>query len=465
MTIPPASTESVLDLRHRVQESLPEYAATLLNAIDAIAVGQRIGTAGEVARSPLFGFALATLYTALRSAAQTQRGGQRNRRELKHALKHALKRLRRARLLWLDAWAERFTVPDTEFGPWRLRVLDATNYPRPKAPTVERGYAHGAAGMGVGHALSVLSERVAAGSWVVPLEIEVVPVGEAPSAFGARQIVEFVHTQGWDSDEMLAVDAGYTNVPTLRPMVEAGALLLGRISGRRVLFRPPPPRTGKRGRPAVRGAKIKLWDQRTLPSPGLEEAFELDGKRRFEVARYDDVRMRSWPEQRLTLYRIVEYRADGRRRFKRPLWLIYAGSVAAPSPRAARALYGARYGIEHSFRFLKGELGLVSGQFNGDSALGREALWVELVATAFWELFALRGAIVGETAPGSDSTTVPHVTPGAARKQALGIFVELGITRPKPTPRGKSPGRAEATTLERRRRYKVFRKRKRKRAA
>lgn len=442
---------------------MPEYARTLLNTIEALAVGTRIGTAGEVTLSPLFGFALSTLYSALRSAAQTQRGSQANRRDLKQVLK----RLRRARLLWLDAWAERFTVPDPELDPWRVRVLDATDYPRPKAVTVQRGYAHGASGMGVGHVLSVLSERVAGGSWIVPLEIEVVPVGEGPSAFGARQIVEFIAKQGWEPDEMLTIDAGYTNVPTLRPMVEAGALLLGRISGRRVLFRPPPRAPAKRGpgRPRIRGDKIKLWDQRTLPTPALDEAFELDDKRRFEVARYDDVRMRTWPEQRLTLYRVIEYRPDGRRRFKRPLWLIYAGSVPAPSPRQARALYGARFSIEHSFRFLKGELGLVSGQFNGEGALGREALWVEMVATAFWELFALRGTIVGESAPGSDSTPVPHVTPGAVRKQGLGIFVKLGITRPTPTSRGKSPGRAEATTLEPRKRYKVFRKRKRKRAA
>ena len=38
----------------------------------------------------------------------------------------------------------------------------------------------------------------------------------------------------------------------------------------------------------------------------------------------------------------------------------------------------------------KQELGLVSGQFNGPAAEGREQTWVELLATVFWLLWALR---------------------------------------------------------------------------
>ena len=129
-----------------------------------------------------------------------------------------------------------------------------------------------------------------------------------------QPIVDFILEQGWESDDLLTIDADYTKVPTLKPMLGAGANVLGRISGRRCLFQAPPPRTGRRGRPFVRGAKIKLWDQRTLPAASREQSVTIEQGSRFEISCWDDVRMRQWPEQPMTLYRVVEYRADGSRR-------------------------------------------------------------------------------------------------------------------------------------------------------
>ena len=60
---------------------------------------------------------------------------------------------------------------------------------------------------------------------------------------------------------------------------------------------------------------------------------------------------------------------------------IRASPVSAPTPREAEAIYDERFSIEHLIRFGKQELGLVSGQFNGPVAEGREQVWVELVAT------------------------------------------------------------------------------------
>ena len=167
------STDSVLDLRLGLEQALPDYAATLLNAIDSLAAGPHIGAPSDLLGAPLFGYALSTLYTALQTAVQAKRGKQSNRRELKRLLK----RVRRARLTWFEQWGARLGVSLPEFGQWRVRVLDATNYPRPKAPTVERGYAHGVGGMRPGHTLSVLSARAANGAWMLPLEIELMICG------------------------------------------------------------------------------------------------------------------------------------------------------------------------------------------------------------------------------------------------------------------------------------------------
>jgi hypothetical protein len=88
----------------------------------------------------------------------------------------------------------------------------------------------------------------------------------------------------------------------------------------------------------------------------------------------------------------------------RPLWLLFVTrqpptaetrSVQAPTPRQAEAIYDERFNVEHALRFGKQKLGLVKGQFNGLAAEGGEQTWVELVATVYWLLWALR-AVVNE---------------------------------------------------------------------
>lgn len=66
--------------------------------------------------------------------------------------------MRQARLQWWRDWGESMRETDPTLGPWRVRVLDATNYDRPKTETVKLGYGHGVEGMKPGHGLSVLSQ-------------------------------------------------------------------------------------------------------------------------------------------------------------------------------------------------------------------------------------------------------------------------------------------------------------------
>src|SRR5262249_22680113 len=158
-------------------------------------------------------------------------------------------------------------------------------------------------------------------------------------------------------------------------------------------------------------------------------------------SRWDDVRMRQWPAQQLVLYRVIEYRADGKPRYKRPLWLIFVPATPEtdlPMPREAQAMYEERFGIEHSIRFLKRELGLTAGQFNSTEAEGRVQVWVEIVATVFRFLWALRGLA------NADNRNIPKwwrsgkLTPGAVRRMAAGLLLSLKWGKPEPKLRGKS---------------------------
>jgi len=101
-----------------------------------------------------------------------------------------LRRLRAARLNLLKA----HPPPERreELGPWRVKILGASNYDRPKTRAVEVGYVRGASGMKPGHALSLLGERVGPGSWTLPLEIARFSPQTDPLSFGAAQLEQFV---------------------------------------------------------------------------------------------------------------------------------------------------------------------------------------------------------------------------------------------------------------------------------
>ena len=439
----------IKDFRDHVSQGLGPASGVLFNVIDVLAVGPCPFSPVELTLSPLWGYRWSSLYTGIDRASQ----------ELAETISDDdwLQQLRKERLAWL-ATQDNIAV-NPAMGQWQVRILDASDYPRPKTKTVELGYVHGADGMHLGHGLSLLSERVGEGSWTLPLEIGWIPPRSGPITYGVGQLEEFVKRHGWSPQKVLAVDAQYTVEPFLNPVHGLGIPVLGRVASNRVFFLPPPNYSGF-GRPPVRGRKIKLNDARTLPKIDAHEEWELEGGGRIEVSRWNDIRMRKWPGQRLALYRVIEYKADGQPRYKRPLWLIFvpaSDEIELPTPREAQAIYEERFSVEHSIRFMKGALGLTSGQFNSVEAEGRVQVWVEIVATTYWFLWALR--LMAET----EREKLPgwwrsgKLTPGAVRRLAAGLLLSLGWSKPEPKTRGKSPGRAKETRFEPRERFKAYR--------
>ena len=445
-----ASKASIEDFRDHVAQGLGPASEVLFNVIDVLAIGPRPASPVEMTLSPLWGYRWSNLYTGIDRASQ----------ELAETIADDdwLQELRKQRLAWLASQEKIEVNPAT--GPWGVRILDASDYPRPKTETVELGYVHGASGMRLGHGLSLLCERVGAGSWTLPLEIGWIPPVSNPITYGAAQLEEFAKRHGWSEKQVLAVDAQYTVEPFLNPVHQLGIPILGRVASNRVFFLPPPPYPGF-GRPRVRGRKIKLNDARTLPKIDAREEWELEDGGRIEVSRWNDIRMRKWPGQRLALYRVIEYKADGKPRYKRPLWLIFVPAsfeIELPTPREAQAIYEERFSVEHSIRFMKGDLGLTCGQFNSTEAEGRVQVWVEMVATAFWFLWALRALAQTEREKLPGWWRSGKLTPGAVRRLAAGLLLSLGWSKPEPKTRGKSPGRAEGTAFEPRKQFKAYRK-------
>src|SRR5215469_3352366 len=446
------STQSVQDFRASVAASFVASGAVLLNVIDALAVGPRPKSPVEITDSALFAYTHNSLYQALRRAAGAL-GEDADSEDW-------LFELRKQRLAWL---ADHPPPPLREdLGAWKIRILDATNHHRPQVETVRVGYVHGADGMKPGIGLSVLAVPVGEGSWTLPLEIAWMPPEHGPTSFGAEQIKAFVKAHDWPANYVLDVDSQYTVRPFLKPVVAEGVNVLGRVRNNRCFYLPIKQYSGF-GRPAQLGAKFKLNDPKTHPLADRVESWKLATGGRIEVRYWLDVRQKGWASQPLQLYQVIEYRANGKRRYLRPLWLLFvagqpptaeARTAQAPTPRQAEAIYDERFSVEHAIRFGKQELCLVSGQFNGLAAEGREQVWVELVATVYWLLWALRVVVDEQKATWPAWWRSRKLTPGAMRRLAAGLFIGLGWSKPAVKPRGKSPGRAKGATQERRQRFK-----------
>ena len=181
-----ASKASIEDFRDQVAQSLGLASGVLINLIDVLATGPRPISPAEMTLSPLWGYRWSSLYTGIDRASQ----------ELAETIADDdwLQELRKERLAWL---ASQKVIPvNPATGNWRVRILDATDYPRPKTETVKLGYVHGASGMHLGHGLSLLSEHVGEGSWTLPLEIGWIPPVSNPIAYGVAQLDEFVKRHG-----------------------------------------------------------------------------------------------------------------------------------------------------------------------------------------------------------------------------------------------------------------------------
>jgi hypothetical protein len=450
-----ASTQSVQDFRAAVAASFESSGAVLLNIIDALAIGPSPGSPVDVTASTLFAYDHNSLYQALRRGADAL--GEEITDE------DWLRTLRTERLAWLAAHPP--PALREELGKWKIRILDATNHHRPQVKTVRVAYVHGADGMKPGIGLSVLGERVGEGSWTLPLEIAWMPPEHGPTSFGAEQIKAFVAAHGWSAEYVLDVDSQYTVRPFLEPVVAEGVNVLGRVRNNRCFYLPVE-QYGGFGRPAQLGAKFKLNDAKTHRAADQMEQWPLAGGGRVVVKCWKDARQKGWASQPLTLYQVIEYRANDKPRYKRPLWLLFAAGkprvveqapASAPTPREAEAIYDERFSVEHVIRFGKQELGLVSGQFNGLAAEGREQTWVELVATVFWLLWALRAVVDEKKATWPAWWQSRKLTPGAMRRLAAGLFLGLEWSKPEVKPRGKSPGRAKGAKQEPRERFKVYR--------
>lgn len=426
------SHQRLVDFRLQVYASFTVRADALFELVEALLLSPIVRSAVEVSQSPLFRRRFASVYDALTHGRIDEAS------------------LRRARVAAEPA--EALTVAG-----YAVYALDTTVSLRPDAATVpERtkvySAAHGKARPG--HQFSWLGRVIARGqSWFAPREVVRVPTSRTPGEIAAEQVQRLAADPTPAQPKVVAVDSHYPVPVVLRAFVGLAprVVLLARLAANRVLYAAPPPPTGKPGRPRQHGAKLALHQP---GPPDRQETARLLGQE-VRISAWGDYHFRAVPTLIGMVVRAEFLKADGRPRYKRPLWLFWTGPPQIGLAEVV-TIYLLRFAIEHCFRFLKQRLGLLAAHL-GD--LGPIETWVQVVALAYGQLLLARAVVRPTYRPWDPlARQDPNrpLTPG----QVLAAWPTFSRTldTPAAAPRraGKAPGRAPGERPKPRERHPVL---------
>ena len=160
-----------------------------------------------------------------------------------------------------------------------------------------------------------------------------------------------------------------------------------RLHSNRVLYEEPQQKpAGGRGAPRKHGRPFKLNGRHHAEDQS--ETFPL-GQQTVRVRTWHRLHLKKLASVIGTLVQVEYLKEDGTPRYKRPMWLFWAGSQSFALSDLCR-MYLWRFAIEHMFRFLKQHVGLNS---NRSPNLVSAQQWMWLCALAYWQLLLMRDAV------------------------------------------------------------------------
>lgn len=192
-----------------------------------------------------------------------------------------------------------------------------------------------------------------------------------------------------------------------------------------------------------------------------------------EDERYGHVRVRSWsglhaktqnhpghgtrgprPIERGTLVLVEVSRLPQRTRKPQILWLWWKGIDEQDLDLLWRA-YVRRFDLEHTFRFLKQNLGWTTPRFRHPEQADR---WSWIVVAAYTQLRLARPYVADRRLPWERPAPIRGPTPCRVLRGFPLILVALGTPARAPKPCGRSPGRSKGSRSGRAKRYPAIKK-------
>jgi hypothetical protein len=344
--------------------------------------------------------------------------------------------------------------------------LDGSSWPRPRARVLEdRQYVYQASTdvnggtVTVGYPYSLLEWCAEPhSSWALPVDARRVASSQTAQEVGAEQIKALAEARASYAEalDIVAADGKYGNAGFLRSVNGLRSGIVARLRSDRVLYGPPPPPTGKRGRPKVHGARFAFKEPDTWGAAA--EVLDL------EDPSWGKVRLERWQGLHEKKGADVAYdvvRACVHQERKQPpaaLWLAWLAPTPLPATLDVTAetvwrAYIARWPIEPGIHFRKDKLGWTLPRFQSKEASDR---WTWLIAIACWMLYLARPLVKDTPLPWQKAQQ--RLTPQRVQQSLHPIFALIGSPARPPKPRGKPPGWPKGRSRTHKPRHPVVKK-------
>ena len=262
-----------------------------------------------------------------------------------------------------------------------------------------------------------------------------------------------------DPEIVIAADAGYNATRLAFLLAGLPVIVAARVRADRVFYRPAPPRApGSPGRAPRHGPPVRCADPATHGGAQVEHA--------GHEGRHGPVRAAAWqrahqmvhrstggfedwpPGQDLplvegTLIRLSVTRPPGGRDALKPMW-IWASAPDA-GDHLVRVLWQAylrRFDLEHTFRFLKQQLGWTRPLLRDPAAADR---WTWLVICAWTQLYLARSLAAATRLPWQRPAPPGEMTPGQVRAGFRRARQTTGTPASPAKPAGPGPGRPKGS--------------------
>jgi hypothetical protein len=365
-------------------------------------------------------------------------------------------------------------IPLRRWDDGRIRLaVDVSNWLRPDAETSpERLFCHcyargkGNAQMIPGWPYSwVAALEPGRASWTLPLDaVRLGPADDATEVTAVQvrgvvaRLVAAGHWREGDPDIIVVFDSGYDLTRLAWLLAGLPVDVTGRLRSDRVMHFPAPPLPARPastgGRRPRHGRKLAFGEPATWPDPAVTTV--------TDTARYGTATAMAWPRlhQRLerrggwedhdgelpvvegTLIRLAVDHLPGQRDAE-PLWLwsSRAGATGDEANRAWQAFLR-RFDIEHTFRFLKQQLGWTRPKLRDPAAADR---WTWLVIAAYAQLHLARTLAADIRLPWQRPCPPGRLTPARVRRGFRRIRQDLPVPASAPKPSRPGPGRPAGT--------------------
>jgi hypothetical protein len=369
-------------------------------------------------------------------------------------------------LVWFAGDVSNWSRPDAACSPQRLRIFDRSSRSLAGDP-VTAGWPYAMlAGLEWGPT-----------SWTTP--VDATRLGPTDSLTEVtlaqiRRVLAGFAAAGRAETPGFAFDADY-DLMAFSHAVGDRAHIVGRLRSNQVFHADPDPDPGdgqrRRGRRRRHGPKIKLNDPASLTGPdgAPDRTAELDSPRygRVRLSAWDDRHRRQrregyWadpthgfdsrplPIVRGSVIRIEVERLSGKGgRPDKPMWLWHTG----PAPLELTTVFAAyqrRFDLEHTFRFLKQDLGwTLPAPTHPETA----DCWTWVVLAGYTQLRLARPICHDQRLPWERPADPARISPRRVRRDFRRVHAQLGTPANPPKFTRAGPGRPRGSTRPPRQRH------------